>query len=96
MPPAKRQDTGHAPAIVPEQNPPNPILFIQNLPEDATDKLLEPLFSRYPGFKSIRLVPSKGIGFVEYDSAINSSMALWGLQGFKFSPEKSLVVSFAK
>jgi len=71
MPPAKRQELAPpAPApVVAENNPPSPILYVQNLPEDMTDKQLEPLFSRFPGYKSISLVAAKGICFVEFDNA---------------------------
>lgn len=57
-----------APGMVPEELlPPNKILFIRELPENYGSEMLNALFSRYPGFKEIRMVPGRaGIAFVEY------------------------------
>lgn len=37
--------------------PPNKVLFVQNLPEDCSEMMLQPLFQTYPGFREVRLVP---------------------------------------
>lgn len=42
---------------MPMNVPPNKVLFVQNLPEDCSDMMLQPLFQTYPGFKEVRLVP---------------------------------------
>lgn len=57
-----------APGMVPEELlPPNKILFVRELPENYGSEMLNALFSRYPGFKEIRMVPGRaGIAFVEY------------------------------
>ncbi|OCK80139.1 RNA-binding domain-containing protein [Lepidopterella palustris CBS 459.81] len=57
-------------AVVPaEYLPPNKILFVQNLPDDYDVDALTAIFSRFSGFKEVRLVPGrKGLAFVEYDA----------------------------
>lgn len=52
-----------------EYLPPNKILFLRDLPEDASQEGLSAVFSRFEGFQEVRLVPGrKGIAFVEYDA----------------------------
>ena len=78
-------------------NPPNRILFIQNLPQSATDQMLSMLFSQYPGFKEIRMVPGKpGIAFVEYETEANAGIARKELDNFKLTPTKEMKVEFAQ
>lgn len=59
-----------ATAVIPDEYlPPNKILFVQNIPEDYDIEALSAIFSRYEGFKEVRLVPGrKGISFVEYEA----------------------------
>jgi hypothetical protein len=49
----------------------------------------------YPGYKEVRLIPGKGIGFVEYDSEFNAATAMTALQGFKVQ-KASMQITFAK
>lgn len=35
---------------------PNPILFVQNLPPESTELMVQMLFQQFPGYKSVRLV----------------------------------------
>jgi len=80
-----------------EENPPSPILFVQNLPDETTTMMLSMLFQQFPGFKEVRLVPGKkGIAFVEFENEIQSGVAMNGLQGFKITTEHLMVISFAK
>ncbi|EKX40208.1 hypothetical protein GUITHDRAFT_75811, partial [Guillardia theta CCMP2712] len=60
---------------------PHPILFLENLPLDITSDDVAAVFSPFPGFKEVRLVPSRpGIAFVEYESDVQSGMAMARLQ----------------
>ncbi|VDL19934.1 unnamed protein product [Hymenolepis diminuta] len=52
------------PASIPDQ-PPNKILFLTNLPEDANEAMLAMLFAPFVGYREIRMVPSRhDIAFV--------------------------------
>lgn len=87
-----KQETEVAP-----QEPPNKILFVQNIPAEATSQALQVLFAQYTGFKEVRLVQGKsGIAFVEYEDEFQSAAALAVLQGFKINPTNALKISFAK
>jgi RNA recognition motif-containing protein len=57
-------------AVIPDEYlPPNKILFVQNLPETYDVESLSQIFSRFDGFREVRMVPGrKGIAFVEYES----------------------------
>lgn len=37
--------------------PPNKILFVQNLPEATNSQMLSMLFQQFPGFKEVRRAP---------------------------------------
>lgn len=76
---------------------PNKILFAQNLPEATTGQMLGMLFQQYPGFIEVRMVDARpGIAFIEFDNDMSSSTAMSGLQGFKITPEKAMMLSYAK
>jgi len=81
----------------PKQQPPNKILFVENLPEGCTDLMLQMLFQQFPGFKEVRMVQGKqGIAFVEFENEVEGSIAMNGLQHFKIIPTHLMVISFAK
>jgi len=81
---------------VPKPMPPNNKLFIQNLPEQANDMMLAMLFQQFPGFREVRMVPgNKGIAFVEFNTDLEASVAMNGLQHFKITPTHLMVISFA-
>ncbi|EFX71329.1 U1 small nuclear ribonucleoprotein A-like [Daphnia pulex] len=83
-------------AGVPEQ-PPNQILFLTNLPEETNEMMLSMLFTQFPGFKEVRLVPGRhDIAFVEFENEVQSAGARESLQGFKITPTHSMKISFAK
>lgn len=84
--------------MVPEAPaPPNNILFVQNLPHEATSAMLQMLFCQYPGFKEVRMVEAKpGIAFVEYENEMQSTMAMQNLQAFKVTPQNSMLITYAK
>lgn len=76
---------------------PNPILFVENLPDQVNEMMLSMLFQQFPGFKEVRLVPGKsGIAFVEFESETQSSVAQNGLQSFKITPTNLMKISYAK
>jgi len=78
-------------------NMPNQILFIENLPEAVNEMMLSMLFQQFPGFKEVRLVPGKsGIAFVEFESEMQSGVAMGGLQGFKITPTNLMKITYAK
>ncbi len=76
---------------------PNPILFVENLPEAVNEMMLSMLFQQFPGFKEVRLVPGKaGIAFVEFENEEKSGVAMGGLQHFKITPQNLMKISYAK
>lgn len=76
---------------------PNSILFLEGLPDETTDGMLEMLFQQFPGFREVRLVPSRpGIGFVEYDNEMQAAAAKNQLNGFKIQATDPIKVTFAK
>jgi len=84
-------------SLKPRNEPPNKILFVENLPAIATADALQALFGQYGGFKEVRMVPSKpGIAFVEYASEGAACIAMTGLQHFKITNEHLMVVSYAR
>jgi len=92
-----------APAVVPPPAapaapaPPNKVLFLENLPNECTEMMLSMLFQQFPGYKEVRLVPSKpGIGFVEFENEGQAGVALNGLQNFKITQNNLMRISFAK
>ncbi|KAI9345197.1 hypothetical protein BDR26DRAFT_856505 [Obelidium mucronatum] len=77
--------------------PPNSILFIENLPTEATDDKLAELFQQIPGFKEVRLVPGKSdIAFVEYETEAQATMAKQQLHQFQILPEREIRVTYAR
>ena len=76
--------------------PPNNILFVQNLPPDATSASIQTLFQQFPGFKEVRMIEAKpGIAFIEYGDEMQATSAL-ALQNFKISATHAMMVSYAK
>jgi len=97
-PEKKKEDAKAAAAhLQPKQQPPNKILFVENLPEQTTDLMLSMLFQQFPGFKEVRMVTGKqGIAFVEFENEIEAGVAMNGLQHFKITPTHLMVISYAK
>ncbi|KAL2927714.1 U1 small nuclear ribonucleoprotein A [Bienertia sinuspersici] len=84
--------------VVPEvPAAPNNILFVQNLPHEATPLMLSVLFRQYPGFKEVRMVEAKpGIAFVEYENEMQSTVAMNALQNFKMVGDNAMLITYAK
>jgi len=79
------------------ENPPNHILFLQNLPQETQKGMLIMLFNRLPGFKEVRLVPNRhDIAFIEFENDQQAAGALDALQNFKISPTHAMKITFAK
>ena len=75
----------NASAVIPDEYlPPNKILFLRDLPESYDQEGLSRIFSRFEGFREVRMVPGrKGIAFVEYEAeagAISAKEATSGMQ----------------
>ncbi|TPP63542.1 Small nuclear ribonucleoprotein polypeptide A [Fasciola gigantica] len=84
------------PATIPDQ-PPNKILFLTNLPEDANEAMISMLFNQFTGYREVRMVPGRSdIAFVEFDSEVEASAAKHGLQGFTIRPGVPIRITFAK
>lgn len=76
---------------------PNNILFLTNLPEETNEGMLAMLFNQFPGFKEVRLVPGRSdIAFVEFENEFLSGTAKEALNGFNLSPTHKLRITFAK
>jgi hypothetical protein len=45
--------------------------------------MLAALFSQYPFFKEVRMVPGKRVAFVEFEHEVHATTAMTGLQHFK-------------
>uniref|UniRef100_A0A8C2ZCI1 Small nuclear ribonucleoprotein polypeptide B2 n=1 Tax=Cyclopterus lumpus TaxID=8103 RepID=A0A8C2ZCI1_CYCLU len=87
------------PAVVSRvpDNPPNYILFLNNLPEETNEMMLSMLFNQFPGFKEVRLVPGKhDISFVEFESDTQAGVAKDALQGFRITATCAMKITYAK
>ncbi|XP_044147976.1 U2 small nuclear ribonucleoprotein B'' [Bufo gargarizans] len=100
--PAQTLETENAPPggaqnqQVPD-NPPNYILFLNNLPEETNEMMLSMLFNQFPGFKEVRLVPGRhDIAFVEFENENQAGSARDALQGFKITPSHAMKITYAK
>ena len=76
--------------------PPNKMLFLQNLPKDASMEEMQRLFFGFQGFLGVNLIENKpGIGFAEFDDTYNSSTAQRSLNGLNVRG-KDIIVEFAQ
>eukprot|EP01119_Soliformovum_irregulare_P005385 TRINITY_DN17152_c0_g1_i1.p1 TRINITY_DN17152_c0_g1~~TRINITY_DN17152_c0_g1_i1.p1 ORF type:complete len:237 (-),score=70.36 TRINITY_DN17152_c0_g1_i1:101-811(-) len=94
----EKPEGGAAPSHVqPKQQPPNKILFVENLPEQANSMMLQMLFQQYGGFREVRMVTGKaGIAFIEFDTEADAGVAMNGLQHFKITNTHLMVITYAK
>uniref|UniRef100_A0A8C3TKE0 Small nuclear ribonucleoprotein polypeptide B2 n=2 Tax=Catharus TaxID=9184 RepID=A0A8C3TKE0_CATUS len=95
------QNSANAPGTTPHNqvpdNPPNYILFLNNLPEETNEMMLSMLFNQFPGFKEVRLVPGRhDIAFVEFENENQAGAARDALQGFKITPSHAMKITYAK
>lgn len=80
-----KSGSANAAAVIPDEYlPPNKTLFLRDIPDSYDADGLTRIFSRFEGFKELRLVPGrKGIAFVEYEAeagAISAKEATAGMQ----------------
>ena len=85
-------------------------LYIEGLPADASEREVAQIFRRYEGhgYQSVRMRPLESksnpgtqifLCFVEFDNAHQATIALYGLQGYRFDPKvdsSGLRISYAK
>ncbi|KAM9769732.1 U2 small nuclear ribonucleoprotein B'' isoform 1-T3 [Menidia menidia] len=96
-PPAVLPTAVPTPAAQVPDNPPNYILFLNNLPEETNEMMLSMLFNQFPGFREVRLVPGKSdIAFVEFEGDAQAGVAKDALQGFRITATCAMRVSYAK
>ena len=77
-------------------NPPNRILFIENLSDDTTGNRLSSLFEKFDGFLEARVIPNRGVAFIEFNDEYSSQAPLGKLQNFEIEPGRFLSISNAK
>jgi hypothetical protein len=90
---------GGAGAVIPDEYlPPNKILFVRDIPDGYDVDGLTAIFSRFEGFKEVRLVPGRsGIAFVEYDGEQGAISAKERTAGMALGDEgKSIRVTFQR
>jgi len=90
---------GGAAAVVPDEYlPPNRILFVQNLPEEYDKDALTSIFSRFEGFREVRMVPGRsGIAFVEYETESGAITAKENTAGMSLkNGEKTMKVTYQR
>jgi len=92
--------TGSGPAaVIPDEYlPPNRILFVQNLPDDFDKDALAGIFSRFEGFREVRMVPGRsGIAFVEYEAESGAITAKENTAGMSLkNGEKTMKVTYQR
>lgn len=75
---------------------PNHILFINNLPPNVGEEVLNGIFQSSPGFKEVRTVPGNAsIAFVEFDNEIQAGIALKEFNGIPLADNEVLNLSFS-
>merc|ERR1712137_1186616 len=82
-----------------EDNPPNKLLLLQNIPPlDAkvVHDMLTSLFNQFAGLKEVRMAPGRGAAFAEFENEIQAGRAREGLQSFQVAPDTPLAIFFAK
>lgn len=72
-----------------------PSLFVFHLPPDSTESTLRVLFEPYGPVSSVRVLPGKGYGFVNFEDFQAAIAAIHALNGFKLG-SKHLKVEFKK
>jgi RNA recognition motif-containing protein len=59
-------------------------LYVGNLNYETTEEQLAELFSEYGEPTSVRIIPRKGFGFVEFSSPEEAEKAMTALNGTQF------------
>eukprot|EP01103_Thecamoeba_quadrilineata_P020323 TRINITY_DN865_c0_g2_i2.p2 TRINITY_DN865_c0_g2~~TRINITY_DN865_c0_g2_i2.p2 ORF type:complete len:115 (+),score=17.02 TRINITY_DN865_c0_g2_i2:396-740(+) len=82
-------------------------LYVEGVPNDATDREISHIFRPFPGFQSTRLLQKESkqnpgrtyyLCFVEFDNKFQSTVAMHALQGYRMEKNdaKGLNITFAK
>uniref|UniRef100_A0A8C4QL91 RRM domain-containing protein n=1 Tax=Eptatretus burgeri TaxID=7764 RepID=A0A8C4QL91_EPTBU len=72
------------------------ILFVTNLPDSSSSTMLSMLFSQFPGWREVRVVPGRpDIAFVEFDNDQHAAIAKNALDGFPVLPSHRMHVVFS-
>ncbi|PFH33970.1 RNA recognition motif-containing protein [Besnoitia besnoiti] len=74
---------------------PNKVLFLENLPEDATMEGLVSLFSKHSGMIEVRPVLWRRVAFVEYENEMLAANAMNALQGTNMNGS-SIKITYAR
>jgi U2 small nuclear ribonucleoprotein B'' len=75
---------------------PHRILFAQNLPSEITQQSLTTVFQHIPGFREVRIVPgNRGMAFIEFETEVQSGMALRQLNGFQLTATQVLNLTYS-
>ena len=77
-------------------NPPNRILFVENLSETTTCEFLSKLFGPFEGFMEARIIPSRGVAFIEFQDEYSSQTPLSKLQNIEIEPGRYISISNAR
>lgn len=93
---APGQPRRHGIEMPDEYLPPNKILFIHNVPDSVSREDLDALFRPHPGLVDVRVIPGRGVAFVEYVDAMQSAAARDALNSHSFKPGEKLRITFAK
>lgn len=85
--------SANASAVIPDEYlPPNKILFLRDIPDSYDADELTRIFSRFEGFKEVRLVPGrKGIAFVEYEAEAGAISAKENTSGMQLGDERKTI-----
>merc|ERR1711976_605680 len=79
------------------EHPPNHIIFLEHLPNDSTDEMVEVLFNQFEGYKEVRMSPTrKDLAFVEFATSANATKAKEALDKFQVTPSNVLKITYAK
>lgn len=76
--------------------PPSDMLLVSNLPVDMDEAEVTKLFNVYDGFQTVRVVPGRGLAFVQYDTVSQSTPALQGMHNYALPSGQRITVAFAK
>lgn len=74
----------------------NHTLYLKELRPYITQAKLSKLFQAYKGFREVRLIPEKGVAFVEFDNEAQAASALIGLSTHRFEDGHTLNISYAR
>merc|ERR550537_1873072 len=81
---------------LPDNTVPSRTLFVENLPPEANDQSLAMLFRQYPGFAEVRTIAGRNCAFADFMNESQAQQAMNALQGFAFTPQYSLKLTFAR